>query len=98
MTLAREHLREDLTNDAMAERAGMSPRNFARTFKQETGITPAKAIEKLRVELAKASIAQSTRTFTQIAEDAGFGSAERMRHAFLRILGLPPQALRRTLG
>jgi transcriptional regulator GlxA family with amidase domain len=55
-------------------------------------------VPDLRVELAKASIAQSTRTFTQIAEDAGFGSAERMRHAFLRILGLPPQALRRTLG
>lgn len=92
----REHLAEPLTVERLADRAAMSPRNFARAFAAETGTTPAKAVERLRLEVARIAIEASHAPLDRIAEDIGFGDAGRMRRAFLRSFGQPPQALRRV--
>ncbi|CAN7707267.1 GlxA family transcriptional regulator [Neorhizobium sp. LjRoot104] len=91
----REHLAERLTVERLADQAAMSPRNFARAFAAETGTTPAKAVERLRLETARMAVETSHAPLEHIAEAAGFGDAGRMRRAFLRGLGQPPQALRR---
>jgi transcriptional regulator GlxA family with amidase domain len=92
----REHLAEPLTVERLAEQAAMSPRNFARAFAAETGATPAKAVERLRLEIARTAIEAGRAPLERIAEAAGFGDAGRMRRAFLRGFGQPPQALRRA--
>jgi transcriptional regulator GlxA family with amidase domain len=92
---ARERLGEDLSIDRLAERAKMSPRNFARRFVAETGVSPARAIERLRVEAARERIEGSETPIELVAEIFGFNDPERMRRAFLRAFGQPPQALRR---
>jgi len=92
---ARAHLDQPLTVDALADRAAMSPRNFARAFVAETGVTPAKAVERLRLEAARVAAEESSRPIDVIARDTGFGDSERMRRAFVRAFGHPPQALRR---
>jgi transcriptional regulator GlxA family with amidase domain len=92
----RDHLSEALTVERLAERAAMSPRNFARAFAAETGTTPAKAVERLRVEIARSSLETMHAPLQRVAEASGFGDPGRMRRAFLRVLGQPPQALRRT--
>ena len=74
----------------------MSPRNFSRTFLAETGMTPARAIERLRVETARTQIEESKQPFSSIAETCGFGDADRMRRAFVRRLGRSPQEVRRA--
>ena len=96
MSWARERLAEELSVERLAEEAAMSPRHFTRTFTAETGVTPAKAIERLRVEAARAAIEAGLEPVDSIAEKTGFGDAERMRRAFLRAFGQPPQALRRA--
>lgn len=93
---ARERLDEPLGVERLAERAAMSPRNFARAFVAETGVTPAKAVERLRLEAARVRIETSRAPIDQVAAAAGFGDPERMRRAFLRAFGQPPQALRRA--
>ena len=93
---AREHLGEPLTVEQLAERVGMSPRNFSRAFAKATGVTPAKAVERLRLEAAREGVESSTRDLDGIARSTGFGDPERMRRAFIRAFGQPPQALRRT--
>ncbi|KRA76275.1 AraC family transcriptional regulator [Caulobacter sp. Root656] len=93
---ARENLALPLTVDRMAERAAMSPRNFARLFATETGTTPAKAVERLRVEAARALLDSQPLQVEDVALETGFGDPERMRRAFLRAFGQPPQALRRA--
>jgi transcriptional regulator GlxA family with amidase domain len=93
---ARERLSEPLTVDQLAERAAMSPRHFARAFAAETGVTPAKAVERLRVEAARERVESSPEPIDRIAEVVGFGDPERMRRAFLRAFSQPPQALRRA--
>jgi len=92
----RAHVSEPLTVERLADRAAMSPRHFARVFTAETGMTPAKAVERVRLETARAAVETSAASFEQIAESAGFRDAGRMRRAFMRTLGLPPQALRRA--
>ncbi|MFC3077479.1 GlxA family transcriptional regulator [Phenylobacterium terrae] len=92
----RERLSEPLTVERLADRAAMSPRNFARAFVAETGTTPAKAVERLRLEVARAAVEASHAPLERIAESAGFGDPGRMRRAFLRAFGQPPQALRRA--
>ncbi len=92
----RAHVAEPLTVERLAARAAMSPRHFARAFAAETGTTPAKAVERLRLEIARAAIESSTAPLERIARTAGFGDTGRMRRAFLRAFGLPPQALRGT--
>lgn len=93
---AREHLGERLGVERLAERAGMSPRNFARLFVRETGMTPARAIERIRVEVARERVEAGPDPIDRIATRCGFGDAERMRRSFLRLFGQPPQALRRA--
>ncbi len=93
---AREHLALPLTVDQLAQQAAMSPRNFARLFALETGATPAKAIERLRVEAARALLDSQPLQVEDVALETGFGDQERMRRAFVRAFGQPPQALRRA--
>lgn len=93
---ARERLHERLDVDRLADRCGLSPRHFSRAFAAATGMPPAKAIEKLRVERARADVAAGQLGLEIVARRHGFGSALRMRRAFVRILGQPPQALRRV--
>jgi transcriptional regulator GlxA family with amidase domain len=93
---ARERLSERLPVERLAERAAMSPRHFARTFMAETGVTPAKAIERLRLEAAREIVERDAEPIEGIAAHTGFGDPERMRRAFIRTFGQPPQAVRRT--
>lgn len=95
-TWMREHLSEDLSVEALAAKAAMSPRNFARAYATETGVTPAKAVERLRAETARTALAQGG-AIQDIARRTGFGDPERMRRAFVRLYGAPPAAMRRTL-
>jgi transcriptional regulator GlxA family with amidase domain len=92
----RAHLAEPLTVERLADRAAMSPRHFARAFAAETGTTPAKAVERLRLEAARMAVESGHAPLERIAENTGFGDPGRMRRAFLRTFGQPPQVLRRT--
>ena len=96
LTWAREHLEAPLTVEALAEQAGMSTRHFARAFIAETGTTPSKAIERLRIEVARERVQSSREAIELVAEATGFRDPERMRRAFIRAFGQPPQALRRA--
>ncbi|MCB8876500.1 GlxA family transcriptional regulator [Acidisoma silvae] len=91
---ARQNLQAVLSVEVLAQVAGLSPRQFSRAFQAETGTSPAKAIETLRIEAAQLMIAQSCHPIEIIAAESGFGDQERMRRAFLRGLGRPPQAVR----
>lgn len=91
----RRHISQSLTVDRLADQAAMSPRNFARAFTAETGMTPAKAVERLRLEVARERVEGSTESMDQVARNSGFGDTERMRRAFVRAYGQAPQALRR---
>jgi transcriptional regulator GlxA family with amidase domain len=93
---AREHLDAPLTVEDMAERAGMSARHFSRAFIAETGTTPSKAVERLRIEVAKQRVQSSSEAIERVAEVTGFRDPERMRRAFIRAFGQPPQSLRRA--
>ena len=96
MDWVRERLDERLNVERLAEQAAMSPRHFARAFVAETGITPAKAVERLRLEAARVRVEAGHEPIDRVAVVAGFGDPERMRRAFLRAFGQPPQALRRA--
>jgi transcriptional regulator GlxA family with amidase domain len=96
LTWARENLDAKLTVEDLAERAGMSSRHFTRAFIAETGSTPSKAIERLRIEVARARVQASSEAIERVAELTGFRDPERMRRAFIRAFGQPPQALRRA--
>jgi transcriptional regulator GlxA family with amidase domain len=96
LTWAREHLDAKLTVDDLAERAGMSARHFTRAFIAETGTTPSKAVERLRIEVARQRVQASGEAIERVAETTGFRDPERMRRAFIRAFGQPPQALRRA--
>ncbi len=87
----------DLGVEALAERARMSARNFARVYKEKTGRTPGKALEHLRVEAARRMLEQSARNFEQIARQCGFGDEDRMRVTFQRHLGMTPSEYRRRM-
>jgi transcriptional regulator GlxA family with amidase domain len=96
LSWAREHLDAPLTVEALAEQAGMSTRHFARAFIAETGTTPSKAVERLRVEVARQQVQSSSEAIERVAETTGFRDPERMRRAFIRAFGQPPQSLRRA--
>ena len=96
MDWMRAHLAEPLPVERLADQAAMSPRNFARAFAADTGTTPAKAVERLRLEAARTAVETSHAPIDRVAEGVGFGDPERMRRAFLRAFGQPPQALRRS--
>jgi transcriptional regulator GlxA family with amidase domain len=79
---------------ALAEQAGMSERSFLRHYRQITGTTPARAVERVRVEAARQSLGETKLPVKRIARDCGFGSEETMRRSFMRILAVPPHAYR----
>ncbi len=89
-----ENLGHDLTVEALAERAHMSPRNFARAFKREIGLTPAAYVERARVERAQQLLQAPGAQIARVAVDCGFGSEHRMRRAFQRRVGVGPAAYR----
>lgn len=93
---AKRNLRSILAVEELAQAASLSSRQFSRTFRTETGQSPAKAIELLRVEAARVMIERGQHSLDVIADETGFTDRERMRRAFLRILGQPPQAIRRV--
>ena len=95
LAFAREHLSESLPIERLAEAARLSPRQFGRAFRKETGETPAKAIERLRVEAAYLRLQDGSEPVDVIARAVGFNDPERMRRAFVTRYGQPPQAIRR---
>ncbi len=95
LTHAKEHLASDLSVEVLADAARLSPRQFSRVFREETGQSPAKAIERLRVEAARLMMETGRHPIEVIARETGFGDRERMRQAFLRAFGQPPQAIQR---
>jgi transcriptional regulator GlxA family with amidase domain len=90
-----ENLSADLRVEAMAERAAMSPRHFARAFRQEVGLTPARYVERVRLEGARWRLEETHATVDSIAAECGFGSAETMRRGFVRSFGTAPTEYRR---
>jgi transcriptional regulator GlxA family with amidase domain len=94
-----DHVRANLSKQHsvtdMARYSSMSPRHFARLFRAEIGVNPAKAVERLRLEAARAALESGAQSNQLIARSCGFVSAERMRRGFLRVLGNPPSALKR---
>ena len=88
--LAGEH-----TVEAMAARAHMSPRHFARLFRAETGLTPARHVERVRLEAARRRLEDTAEPLALVAAECGFASAEVMRRAFLRALRVGPAEYRR---
>jgi transcriptional regulator GlxA family with amidase domain len=96
LSYAKRHLRKPLSVDELAEAANLSTRQFSRTFRLETGQSPARAIEVLRVEAARALIESSNHSIDVVARETGFADPERMRRAFLRAFGQPPQAIKRA--
>ncbi len=93
---ARANLRDVLSVEDLADVANLSPRQFSRAFKAETGQSPAQAVEHLRVEAARSLIDEGGLALGVVARETGFGDPERMRRAFLRTLGQPPQSVRRV--
>ncbi len=96
LAYARRNLEAPLTVGELAEAAHLSPRQFSRAFRAETGQSPAKAIENLRVEAARLMMEQSRHPIDVVARQTGFADRDRMRRAFLRAFNLPPQAIRRN--
>lgn len=90
-----ENIAGDLKVETLAEKAGMSPRTFARAYTSRTGMTPASGVEALRVETARLLLESSEiRGVVEVARRAGFGDDERMRRAFIRHLGISPSEYR----
>lgn len=93
---ARSNLKSTLSVEELAEAAHLSPRQFSRAFRAETGQSPAKAVENLRLEAARLMMEQGRHPIDVVARETGFADRERMRRAFLRAFGQPPQAIRRA--
>jgi transcriptional regulator GlxA family with amidase domain len=89
---------ERLNVELLAERVGMSPRNFARSYKAKTGRTPAKAVEVFRVEAARRLLEETDQGIDRIARNCGFGDEERMRATFQRHLAISPRDYRRRFS
>ena len=98
LTYARRNLHTPLSVPLLAKAANLSPRQFSRTFQAETGQSPAKAIERLRIEAARLMMEQSRHPMEVVARQTGFADRDRMRRAFVRAFGAPPQAIRRAAG
>ncbi|WP_210271545.1 GlxA family transcriptional regulator [Rhizobium sp. RM] len=92
---AKTHLANSLTVEELAEVAALSPRQFSRAFHAETGQTPAKAVEQIRLEAARLMIEETRLPMEKIAQECGFIDLRRMRDAFMRQYGQPPQTIRR---
>jgi transcriptional regulator GlxA family with amidase domain len=94
LLFARRNLNTPLSVEKLAEEACLSPRQFSRVFRAETGLSPAKAIENLRLEAARLMLEQGRLPLESIANETGFGDRERMRRTFIRAFGQAPQAVR----
>ncbi|QDE37784.1 GlxA family transcriptional regulator [Luteibacter pinisoli] len=92
---ARRNLTQPLGVEELAEVAHLSPRQFSRVFTAETGESPAKAVEKLRLEAARTMIEQSRHSLEVVARETGFRDRRHLREVFVRGYGIPPQAVRR---
>jgi len=86
-----EHLRENLTVEALAERVGMSPRNFSRVCLREMKMSPGQFVDRMRIEAAQQMIDSSSLGLKEIADACGFGSADSMRRTFERVVGVSPR-------
>jgi transcriptional regulator GlxA family with amidase domain len=93
-TWISEHLADDLSLSVLADQAGMSERSFSRHYAEATGQTPARAIERLRVEAARRLLSETRLPVKRISQRCGFGSEETMRRSFLRLLAVSPQDYR----
>ena len=93
---AKRNIDKPLTVRQLAVAAHLSPRQFSRAFRAETGQSPARAVENLRIEAARLMMEQSRHPIDVIARQTGFADRDRMRRAFLRAFGQPPQAIRRN--
>jgi transcriptional regulator GlxA family with amidase domain len=96
LVYAKQHLDAALSVGELAEVANLSPRQFSRAFHAETGQSPAKAVENLRLEAARLMIEQGRHPIDVVARQTGFADRDRMRRAFLRTFGQPPQVIRRN--
>ena len=92
------HLAENLSLARLAAQAGMSERTFQRRYRDATGLTPARAIERLRVEAARQLLAETRLSAKRIAARCGFGAEETMRRSFVRLQGVSPQDYRQRFG
>src|ERR1700722_453976 len=97
-TWLAEHLAEDLSLSRLASQAGMRERTFLRRYREATGVTPARAIERLRVEAARQLLVDTRLPAKRIATRCGFGSEETMRRNFARLQGVSPQDYRQRFG
>ncbi|MGY8526013.1 GlxA family transcriptional regulator [Paracidovorax citrulli] len=95
LNYARQNLARTLTVEELAEKVNLSPRQFSRVFTAETGQSPAKAIEGLRLEAARLMIEQSRHPLEVVARETGFRDRRHMREVFMRGFGVPPQSMRR---
>ncbi|WP_299820389.1 DJ-1/PfpI family protein [uncultured Roseibium sp.] len=93
-----DNIDKDLRVDVLAERANMSPRNFARLYTQQIGTTPAKAVESLRIDAARRSLEESELPVSEVARRCGFGDDERMRRSFIRVLHVSPSDYRQRFA
>ena len=93
-----ENLTDDLSISALAHRAAMSERTFARRFKEVMGVTPAKFVETARLEVARRRLEESELPLTLVAAEVGFGSGERLRRAFNRQYGVSPNYYKDRFG
>ena len=89
-----EHPAEDHAVERLAARVSMSPRNFSRVFAKQVGLSPGRFVERVRVEAARRRLEESPGSVDAVASDVGFGTAETMRRAFLRQIGVGPSAYR----
>jgi transcriptional regulator GlxA family with amidase domain len=94
LTYARRNLKNKLSVSELAKVSNLSPRQFSRAFQAETGQPPAKVVERLRVETARLMLERSRHPIDVVARETGFADRDRMRRAFLRAFGQPPQMIR----
>jgi transcriptional regulator GlxA family with amidase domain len=84
----------DLSVERLAARAGLSPRQFARSFAAETGVTPGRYVDRVRLEAARRELEDTAAAVAQVASSCGYGTPEAMRRAFIRALGVSPAGYR----
>jgi transcriptional regulator GlxA family with amidase domain len=93
-----ENLRADLSIESLADRAHMSPRNFARMYSKKRGRTPAKAVEAIRIDAARRRLEETDARIETIADECGYSGEEQMRSAFVRALKIPPREYRKRFA
>jgi transcriptional regulator GlxA family with amidase domain len=90
-----EHPEADLSVEALAQRAGLSPRQFARAFTEEIGVSPGRYVDQVRLESARRHLEDTDTNIGRVARFCGYGTTESMRRAFVRTLGISPAEYRR---